>query len=58
MANDQNAAEESLHPPDDSGGGRGRIKQGWASIASLNVSKRKKTNTLEIRLENLTNTGC
>ena len=24
----------------------------WASIASLNVSKRKKTNTLEVRLEN------
>ena len=31
----------------------------WSSIASLNVSKRNKTNTLEIRLENdQTITGC
>ena len=33
-------------------------KSGWASIASLNISKRKKTNTLEIRLENDTGFGC
>ena len=31
----------------------------WSSIASLNVSKRNKTNTLEIRLENdQTSKGC
>ena len=34
------------------------MKQGWASIASLNISKRKKTNTLENRLENVTGSGC
>ena len=30
----------------------------WASIASLNVSKRRKTNTLEVRLENELKSGC
>ena len=30
----------------------------WSSIASMNVSKRNKTNTLEIRLENDEGFGC
>ena len=47
------------HVPDDRGGGGGDGARGvWASIASLNISKRRKTNTLEIRLENEAGSGC
>ena len=30
----------------------------WSSIASLNISKRNKTNSLEVRLENDKGKGC
>ena len=30
----------------------------WSSIASMNISKRNKTNTLEVRLENDEGNGC
>ena len=36
-------------------GGEGN--RNWASIASLNISRRQKTNTLEVRLENETGSG-
>ena len=35
----------------------GERDRNWASIASLNISRRQKTNTLEIRLENETGSG-
>ena len=49
MATVQCGTETSIKPSD---------KGAWANIASLNISKRKKTNTLEVRLENETGTGC
>ena len=39
-------------PPDPSNTNTTTSSRTWSSIASLNVSKRNKTNTLEIRLEN------
>ena len=36
----------------------GTLNKSWSSIASLNISKRNKTNTMEIRLENEQGTSC
>ena len=46
-------------PPADSGGAASKsTNRSWSSIASLNISKRNKTNTIEVRLENDQGTGC
>ena len=39
-------------------GGHPKNAGGWANIASMNVSKRKKTNTLEVRLETEKGVSC
>jgi hypothetical protein len=36
----------------------GTSNKSWSSIASLNISKRNKTNNMEIRLENEQGTSC
>ena len=36
----------------------GTLNKSWSSIASLNISERNKTNTMEIRLENEQGTSC
>ena len=46
------APEKSDSVPNVPGG------RSWSSIAALNTSKRNKTNTIEVRLENEENTGC
>ena len=30
----------------------------WSSVASLNIARRNKTNTIEVRLENEESRGC
>ena len=47
-------------PPGPGGqaGQQGVERKVWANIASMNVSKRKKTNTLEIRLESDSGVSC
>ena len=39
-------------------GGHNPTPKAWSSIASMNISKRNKTNTLEVRLENDEGYGC
>ena len=41
-----------------SGGEEVQVKKSWSAIASMNNSKRNKTNTLEVRLENDERKGC
>ena len=53
------------HPPQGGSGPPGpplakdsNVPKAWSSIASMNISKRNKTNTLEIRLESDQTGGC
>ena len=53
------------HPPQGGSGPPGpplakdsNVPKAWSSIASMNISKRNKTNTLEIRLESDQSGGC
>ena len=53
------------HPPQGGSGPPGpplakdsNVPKAWSSIASMNISKRNKTNTLEIRLESDLSGGC
>ena len=39
-------------------GHHGEQRKGWATIASMNIAQRKKTNTLEIRLESDRGVSC
>ena len=41
-----------------SGGDTIQVTKSWSAIAKMNTSKRKQTNTLEVRLENDERKGC
>ena len=38
--------------------GSGGDTKSWSAVASMNISKRNQTNTLEVRLENDEKKGC
>ena len=49
---------ERQPPPGARGTASAPSSKSWSSIASMNISKRNKTNTLEVRLENDEGNGC
>ena len=58
MAKDGGGGSMGGRSPGRTGTASTTSTKSWSSIASMNVSKRNKTNTLEIRLENDEGFGC
>ena len=59
MAGSGGGGADNVPPgPEGQAGQYGAQRKGWASIASMNVAQRKKTNTLEIRLESDRGVSC